>query len=242
MGQRPSKYSISDDALAALQSGDIAALLNAQSVRFGGWRMEKEDDDDSENDENEDSDDAGGDDENENSEDDEDSEDDKVKNRKAKDLSEENARRRIENKRLEKEKLELAAKLKKFEDADKTELEKAQSDLNEASAKVETLIAENTELRVQNAFLTSNKHAWRNPRTALRLADLSEVEINDDGEVIGLDKALDALAKSDPYLLKGKEDEDDESPTSTGRPTGKGKKGQADRELLLKKYPALRRG
>lgn len=72
-------------------------------------------------------------------------------------------------------------------------------------------------LRIDNAFLTSSEVEWVDAEAALRLVDLSEVEIKDDGTVKGLKEALAALAEKKPYLVKPKEDE----------AKGKKKKGKA---------------
>lgn len=59
------------------------------------------------------------------------------------------------------------------------------------------------DLRIQNAFLLDNTHDWHNPTAALRLADMSDVEIDDeDGSVSGLKEALAKVAKAHPYLIK----------------------------------------
>jgi hypothetical protein len=163
--------------------------------------------------------------------------------KRVKELSDEAARRRNEAKQFKKERDEALAKLKEKEDADLGELDKAKKTAEEATATVEKLKADNQRLLIDNAFLTSNKHSWKNPRAALRLVDLSEVEIDDEGEVTGLDKALDALAKSDPYLLADSgDDNDDGDSTPTGQPPARQRsKGNPNREKLLEKYPALRR-
>lgn len=142
---------------------------------------------------------------------------------------------------------EVKTRLAEIEGKDKTELEKA-------SSRVTELESENTQLqdllrqaRLENAFLASNKYEWHNPGRALALADLSDVEIDSDGKVFGLDKALDALAKSDAYLLKKAESkvEDEEPPVSTGGPKNPSKKDKdkadADEAALKAKYPALYR-
>lgn len=122
--------------------------------------------------------------------------------------------------------------------------------------------AENAELKVKLekalldvAFLSDNTHKWRNPATALKLADLSKVEIDDKG-VHGLASALDALSKSDPYLLApDKSDDDEDDDDKKGDPKPKPKTGEqpggrrqkdaakvaADEAALRKKYPGLRR-
>ena len=137
------------------------------------------------------------------------------------------------------------AKIKEHEDAQKDELTKATDRVTELEQENKELSEATTQLRIENEFLASNKYTWHNPKRALSLADLSEVTIEDDGKVVGLDKALDALAKSDAYLLKSEKDGEEEPPEgSSGSGAGSGRKGDkktVDKEALQKKYPALRR-
>jgi hypothetical protein len=110
---------------------------------------------------------------------------------------------------------ESAAKLKEAEDklaalelADKSDKEKAEAaatKAEEAKTAAETRVAE-LELAqrasdIKLAFLQNTKYTWHNPGTALKLLDLDGVEIK-DGEVKGLDKAIDKLAKDEAYLVK----------------------------------------
>lgn len=144
----------------------------------------------------------------------------------------------------EKERDELRARLAEIEGKDKTELEKVTARVTELESENGTLRADLHQARIENAFLTDNKYSWHNPRRALDLADLSEVEIDEDGKVLGLSKALDALAKSDAYLLKPK-DGKEEDPVSTGDPKSTSKRTaqqtDAEKQALINKYPALRR-
>lgn len=144
----------------------------------------------------------------------------------------------------EKERDELKKRLEEIDGKDKSELERATTRVTELESETKALTETVRELRLSNAFLTDNTFEWHNPRRALSLADLSDVEIDDDGTVHGLKKALEALAKSDSYLVKEKEKEEDETPQSTGdpkNPSKKQKKGDADAEALKNKYSALRR-
>lgn len=126
---------------------------------------------------------------------------------------------------------------------DKTRAEKERDD---AIAERDKAKEQLQRAKINNAFLTNNKHNWHNPDRALRLLDLSEVEVNDEGEVIGMVEAIESLAKSDPYLIKTDADDDEgkggaPSGTSVGS-NGKTKdKGKLDRAALEKKYPALRK-
>lgn len=132
--------------------------------------------------------------------------------------------------------------LKNLKDKDIPALEKAQRDLAEANRKAEEAAEALKASRIENAFLADNKYKWKNPKTALKLADLSKVEVLEDGSVSGLSAALEALAKSDPYLI-------DTEPTpetkgSTGAPGagggGKPGDGKLDMKALTTRFPAMR--
>lgn len=143
------------------------------------------------------------------------------------------------------------AKLKK----DGTPDEALKAEVETTTKANEKLTAENTRLRLENAFLTENGFDWVDPKAALRLADLDSVEIDEKtGKVVGLNSALTKLAKDSPYLLKPKaDDEDKDGKDKDGKPaprrTGQQPRGgtqkeadQAAREAKLRaKYPALRR-
>ncbi|QGH73966.1 hypothetical protein SEA_HIDDENLEAF_15 [Microbacterium phage Hiddenleaf] len=141
------------------------------------------------------------------------------------------------------------AKLKK----DGTPDEALKAEVETTTKANEKLTAENTRLRLENAFLTENGFDWVDPKAALRLADLDAVEIDEKtGKVVGLNSALTKLAKDSPYLLKPKADDEDKDkdgedkkPRRTGQPPRGGTQKQSDaaaREAKLRaKYPALRR-
>jgi len=232
--------------LDELQRGNVQPLLDFHRTTFGDLRMEADGDggdgaDGNGSDDDDDDGDSSGGADGDN--------DDGEKDPRIKTLSDENAKHRNAAKALKQQNEELQAKLKKFEDADKGELEKLQGDHATVTAERDKLAEENQQLLIQNAFLMDNKHKWENPKAALRLADLSEVEIDDEGNVTGLREALDKLAKSDAYLLKKSSDDDDDDDDDKGKggPVGQPvggrqkQKGNPDREKLLSKYPALRR-
>lgn len=226
--------------LAALAQGDPEPLLAFHRAVFGDARMADDDGTDGEGDD--------GDDDPDDSDDGDDQDDaPKGGNAETAALKRENAERRKANAALKKQNEELNQRLKAIEDKDKGELEKATGSLTEAQTKLQELQEQNMQLLINNAFLSDNTHNWANPKAALRLADLSDVEIDDEGNVTGLKEALDALAKSDPYLLaKAKSDDDDDDDdkgknSATGQPVGKKSKGNPNRDKLLEKYPALRR-
>jgi hypothetical protein len=147
------------------------------------------------------------------------------------------------------------AELQKYKDAEdernraandevtnlKNDLAKAQETLANTQAALDAAL-------LDNAFLTENTHAWQNPARVLKLVDREAVKI-EDGKVVGVKEALEALAKSDPYLLKPAEGSAGEgSGSQTGGATGQQAGGRRteggngkSREDLARKYPALRR-
>lgn len=150
-------------------------------------------------------------------------------------------------------------RLKSLEDKDKPEDKKTKEAL-------EASLAENTALKearkkdlIQLAFLRANDVEWHDPEDALTMADLSDVEIDDDGNVDrkALKAALRDLAKRKPHLVKkSKKDDDDDDDGNDDDDNGndqrssgskmagnrKGNKGKGPtREDLAKRFPALRR-
>lgn len=130
--------------------------------------------------------------------------------------------------------------LKTIRDKDLPEAEKLKRDYADAQATVEKLTAANNELALKVAFLADNTYAWHNPERALRLIDLSQVEIQDDGSVRGLKDALKALATSDAYLIKQEVKETNTAPAGTAPgnngTSGNGKPGVKG---LAARIPAL---
>jgi predicted RNase H-like nuclease (RuvC/YqgF family) len=168
---------------------------------------------------------------------------DKTKDPRIKELSDENARRRNEAKRLADELTKAQARLKEIDDADKSETERLNSKITELEERNKALIAANKELSIKNAFLADKKHAWRNPDSALKLLDLSEVDIDDDGKISGLDKAIKKLADSDSYLLEPTDEDTGLPKQPSGDRTRQQPKDKAakSREDLIKRFPALQR-
>jgi hypothetical protein len=113
---------------------------------------------------------------------------------------------------------EIDAQLKQLRDKDLPEAEKLKRDHEEAVKTVEKLTNTNRELALKVAFLGDNTYSWHNPERAMRLIDLSQVTIDDDGAVSGLKDALNALAKSDAYLIKA--DGEDVAKTPPGTAPG----------------------
>lgn len=122
--------------------------------------------------------------------------------------------------------------------ADKDE-SKENEDSSESARKAEV----NTNLALQNAFLMAEtKHSFVNTKAALKLLDTSDVEIDDDGTVDGMEEAIEQLAKDHPYLLKKKATpasrRTGDKPSSTTKNAEKS--AAAKKRELENRYPGLR--
>lgn len=118
-----------------------------------------------------------------------------------KELRGEAAKHRTEKNVLKKQVEELDAKVKGFTDANKSEIEK----ITERATAAETALADKdreiAEGRVKTKVLTSAaKLNIVDPDAAYLLLDLNSVDPEDAGSI---DKALKALVKEKPYLLRG---------------------------------------
>ena len=272
---RGTSTSLTEEKRELLANGDIEGLLALNRQQFGGFSMKGKEDDDADDDgDDDDSDDDDDDDDDDEDEDDEDEDDDKsakslkAKDRRIQELSAESAKhrkrasergRRITELEAEVAKLKKAPKAKSKDDKDEDADDADDSEttrLKEENEKLAERLVTQT-LRTEFTDLTTGPKAlaqFANPKKAFRLLDLDDVEIDEDGEIIGLDEAVKDLAKSDPYLLlkSSKDDEDDDEDEdevatrrrrrSTGQPPGsKKRKGNPNRDKLVTKYPALRR-
>lgn len=227
-----------------------AAILAASKARRADLRMEVEDgDEDKGAPGSEDDDDEEDDDDADESGDDEGKDDKKDSDKKDKD---EDKVDRAEYERVRKHRAAAdrkAADLQRQLDelrAGKSSDDKKDDKKDEKPAgpsERETKLEQETRrLKLENAFLSANKYAWHDPADALRLADLSDVEIEEDGTVIGLKEALRKLATEKPHLIKKAEGDGDKNGPS-GSPNNGRRKGEAkkpDRESLAKTYPVLR--
>ena len=142
----------------------------------------------------------------------------------------------------------LEAEKKKAEDAKKDDLQRATDQVKELEEQVSGLQDQIKTLRLGNAFLSVNTHAWHDPDTALDIASrngyLDDV-LKEDGEVDNkvLKKALDRLATEKEFLVKK-----DSGPPPPGEPSGEpagGRSGNqndkgAQKAALKKRFPALR--
>jgi hypothetical protein len=90
------------------------------------------------------------------------------------------------------------------EEAEKTELQKAEETIETLGAQVKQAEQQAREMLLRaEVQAEATKQGFRNPAVAYRLADLSAIEIGEDGSVAGVDAALKALAENEPYLLGG---------------------------------------
>jgi len=130
--------------------------------------------------------------------------------------------------------------LKQLRDKDLPEAEKLKRDYAEAQDQVQKLQTANQQLALQVAFLKDNTYAWHNPETALRLVDLSQVEVDSDGNVRGLKDALKALATSNDYLIK-KEVKEEPKPQGGTAPGNNGQSGGSKPAVkgMAARIPAL---
>lgn len=98
---------------------------------------------------------------------------------------------------------EMEAAETKRKEAELTELERLKAKTVEAEARLETMAARLRESAIrQEVMVQAGKLAFVDADDAFRLADLSGVEVGEDGKVIGVEAALRALAKQKPHLLK----------------------------------------
>jgi chromosome segregation ATPase len=136
---------------------------------------------------------------------------------------------------------EHEAALKQLRDKDLPEQQKLTRDLQEAQKSVEALKETNGTLAIQVAFLKDNTHTWHNPEAALKLVDMSQVEIAADGAVTGMKDALKALASAHPYLVKTEASTGTQTPGSTAPGNNGGSAAiTPNAKALAARFPALR--
>lgn len=228
---------------------DLNDLLGLSRLSFAAllWSLGAEDDDDDDLDDDDDDDDG----------------DDKpaAKGRKGEDpeikrLRSESKKRRLALREAEKEKKELADRLKALEDKDKTDLERTSTELEDLRKQVDKLTPRLQESERKLKFFESGVAAqFQNPAHALKLIDVSDID-DDDPEALAeaIKEKAEALLKEAPYLKAsaagsgdggndgdGKTDGDGAKPPSTETgSTSRGAKGKPDTNAdLVKRFPAL---
>jgi hypothetical protein len=226
-----------------IESQEFFAGLRPANSRFAGWRWALDDDDDGDKDKGDDTGDG----------DDGDSGDDDDKSKDAGSDGDTVSREDFDRlrKRMEaadRRASEAEKKIKDAEDAKKDDLTKATEKAAEDEETIKGLQKQVSDLRLENAFLVANKHAWHDPEVALGLARTKgylEDVVDDDGEVDkkALKKALDRLATEHKYLIKAKVKDDDEPSGPSGTPAGKRSNNQDDdkakKTQLKERFPIL---
>jgi hypothetical protein len=100
---------------------------------------------------------------------------------------------------------ESAARRKKLEafEAFNDELDHVKAELAAARAESELIRANARQTAIRHAVETAAAGLnFQDPADAITLADLSTVQVSDDGTVTGAAEAVKALADKRPYLLK----------------------------------------
>jgi hypothetical protein len=130
--------------------------------------------------------------------------------------------------------------LRQLRDKDLPEADKLKRDFEESQGTVTKLQDANRELTLKVAFLEDNTHTWHDPKTALKLVDLGQIEIDGDGNVRGLKDALKALATSHPYLIK-QEVKEESKPQGGTAPGNNGQSGtsKTGSKGMAARIPAL---
>lgn len=137
----------------------------------------------------------------------------------------------------------------------KRELDEIKSKVSTVEAERDKIAGERDDMRIKLAFTTLDAGVgeWVDVDTALKLVDVSDVDISDDGKVDkrALKSAMKALAKEKPYLLKPKSTKDDAQGEGNENGGGgsanpmngrrKGSKNAPDAEALKSRFPALAR-
>lgn len=138
---------------------------------------------------------------------------------------------------------ENAAKIKEFEDKNKSELERATEQADTVKQENDQLKTQVRSLQIGNAFLSSNKYTWHDPEDVLAEVqkEFDKIETDENGVVTkkSLVAVLDNIAKRKPHWIK---------PASNG-PSGEPGPGRSNnhkddktkRQELVDKFPALRK-
>jgi len=131
---------------------------------------------------------------------------------------------------------QLEQQLREIRDKDLPEMDKLKRDAEEYKAK---LAQADQDLRRER----DNTYDWQDPAVALGMVDISKLEIDDQGQVVGLKAIIEGLAKQYPWMLKPKSEGDGGQQQTGVPPMNQGKAGQAgkpDKSEMSKRLPALR--
>jgi len=136
-------------------------------------------------------------------------------------------------------------KIKQFELAGKSELEKAQAERDDAVKDREGLREQLQSERLSNAFLAVNDVTWVDREDALamlRAKYMDGVEISEDGKIKGMKEAIKKMAKEKSYLVDSGSSASSTGDAMNGKRKGDDKSDKAARDAeLAKRMPALGR-
>jgi len=97
-----------------------------------------------------------------------------------------------------------AKKLDEIEEANKTELEKAQEAAKLAQEERDAMLQQANDIKIKAKFETiASKLGVKHPEDAFALADRSGVSISEDGSVVGVDDAVKKLVEAGRLPLTG---------------------------------------
>lgn len=133
----------------------------------------------------------------------------------------------------EKELKDALADLKKRQDAEKSDLDKATERTTELETAVSQRDAENRKLRVgYDVERAARALKFRDPQDAVihLQAELTDAEVGEDGKVKGLEEMLKRLAKSKPYLIDNGDKPDIDSRTNAD------KSKQVDEDSIKRRF------
>jgi hypothetical protein len=116
----------------------------------------------------------------------------------------------------------------------------------EARERADAAEARERELKLELAFVKESKGRFVDVDAAWKLLDHSQVSVNEDGSIDGMNGAIDALTHKNPFLLSAAVEPEANpfKPTSSGRSFSRRNKpvaGALNRQVLEAKFPALRR-
>lgn len=134
-------------------------------------------------------------------------------------------------------------KVKEFEKAGQSELEKLQTEAAEEKKRADELAEQLQSERIANSFLASNSVTWHNVTDALNMLRtdyMDGVEIGEDGRISGMKEAIKKMAKEKSYLVNSGGGGSSTDDVMNGRRKGdKGDTRTRDTDLA-KRMPALR--
>lgn len=111
---------------------------------------------------------------------------------------------------------ELAAKIKAVEAAELTEIERLQAQLEEANAKNQKFFDVTVKSTVKSALKDAD--AQGSTDRLMKMMDLTSVEIDEDGDVVGVDEAVEAFKVEFPEFFKAADEE--KPPAKATKPRG----------------------